>query len=178
MQLLNQIQDAIEYAKNRRFVNRLYRSRFGRPINWKHPTRFTEKLQIFKISKQAERMWKYVDKLEVRSYVEKQIGEQYLTKLYGVYDAPSEIDFASLPKSFALKTTHGSGWNILCPDKSRLSIKTAKNKLAFWLTQNYYTSYGRERQYKLAPPKILCEEYLETKDKSLRSEEHTSELQS
>ncbi len=165
--MIPKLLDFIDYHRDKRLVQRVYKERFGRPINWSHPTRFTEKIQIFKISKAAENSWEYVDKLEVRSYVEQQIGAEYLTKLLGVYNHPDEIDFDVLPKAFVLKTTHGSGWNIICPDKSQLDIPETKAKLASWLSQNYYRSYGRERQYKLAIPKIICEEYLDTPEKGL-----------
>lgn len=167
MNIVEKLRDLKEYLVVKRGVEKVYKSKFGRSINWKHPTRFTEKVQIFKISKKAEKLWKYVDKYKVRSYIEKQIGKEYVTRLFGVYTSPDEIDFEKLPSSFALKTTHGSGWNILCPDKSKLDKEEAKKKLTSWLKENYYYSYGNERQYKLIPPRIICEEYLETPDKGL-----------
>ena len=167
MNILSRLQETKEYLQNKRGVQRVYKARFGRAIDWNHPTRFTEKIQIFKISKAAQKLWKYVDKYEVRSYVESCIGSSYLTKLYGVYASPKDIDFEKLPKAFALKTTHGSGWNILCPDKSKLNTKEALQKLSHWMTQNYYRSYGKERQYELITPRVMCEEYLETPDKGL-----------
>jgi hypothetical protein len=167
MILISKLRNFIDYHRDKRRVQQTYRERFGRSINWRHPTRFTEKIQIFKISKTAEDSWKYVDKLEVRSYIEQQIGAEYLTKLLGVYNNADEINFEALPNAFVLKTTHGSGWNIICPDKSTLNIPEAKAKLTDWLSQNYYRSYGRERQYKRTVPKIICEEYLDTPEKGL-----------
>ena len=167
MNIVSTLSNVINYYRDKRLVSRVYKERFGWPINWKNPKRFTEKIQVFKISEAAEKLWKYVDKFEVRSYIEQQIGKEYLTKLYGVYNSPEEIDFNVLPKAFVLKTTHGSGWNIICPDKSKLDIAEAKIKLAGWLSQNYYQSYGKERQYKLAIPRIICEEYLDTPEKGL-----------
>ncbi|HSW89574.1 MAG TPA: ATP-grasp fold amidoligase family protein [Patescibacteria group bacterium] len=155
------------YLRDKREVTKTYKAVYGRPINWRHPIRYTEKLAIFKISQEAEKLWSYVDKIEVRKFVSQQIGNEYLTKLYGTYNSPEEIDFDKLPNSFVLKTTHGSGWNIIVPDKSKLDFADAKKKLAHWMTLNYYDSFGRERQYKLIKPRILCEEYLETKDKDL-----------
>jgi hypothetical protein len=167
MNILSSLRNVIQYHRDKKFVQELYHHRFNRWMNWNQPTLFTEKIQVFKISPAAEKLWKYVDKYEVRSYIEQQLGAEYLTKLYGVYNTPDEINFDELPNSFVLKTTHGSGWNIICADKSKLNIPEAKENLAGWLTQNYYQSYGKERQYKLIKPRIICEEYLDTTNKDL-----------
>ena len=101
-----------------------------------------------------------VDKYAVREYIKSVIGEQYLVKLYGVYDKFEEIDFDKLPDQFVLKATHGSGYNIICKDKSKLDLRDTKKKINKWLKEDYYKIKG-EMQYKNVPHRIICEEYLE-----------------
>jgi hypothetical protein len=160
MSFLNVLHEYGTYLRDKRFTSKLYQQRFSQKLNWKHPVGFNEKVQVFKISKQAENLWPYVDKYEVRSFVEKQVGAQYLTKLYGLYDRVEDIDVSTLPQRFVLKPTHGSGWNIICPDKNFFDWDDAKKKLTEWMQLNYYQSFGKERQYKKIVPRILCEQYL------------------
>jgi hypothetical protein len=160
MNFLRPLLDYYRYLQDKQCVNGLYETRFNQKINWQHPRGFNEKIQMFKITKKAEQLWPYVDKYEVRKFVEKQIGAEYLAKLYGIFDRVEDIQLDELPNSFVLKATHGSGWNILCPDKKNLNWPEAKQKLSEWLKLNYYFSFGRERQYKKIPPRIICEEFL------------------
>lgn len=98
------------------------------------------------------------DKYAVRDYVKDKGLEGLLTKLYGVWDSPDEIDFESLPEGFAMKCNHGCDMNIICPDKSKLNISETKEKLAKWLGQEYEFRY--EQQYRYIKPRIICEELI------------------
>ena len=128
-------------------------------IHWRHPVGYNEKIQIFKITREAENLWPYVDKYEVRKYVAAQIGPAYLNVLHGVFDRVEDIDLSQLPRSFILKATHGSGWNIICRNRRQFDWPDAQRKLSSWLKLNYYQSFGRERQYRQIRPKIVCEKF-------------------
>jgi hypothetical protein len=156
------------YLQDKQNVSQYYELRFNKKMNWRHPTGFNEKMQIFKISKEAEALWPYADKYEVRKYIEEKIGSTYLTKLYGVYNDAEEIKIDELPNSFVLKATHGSGWNVLCPDKKKFNWNDQKPKFIAWMRLNYYVSFGREKQYNLIKPRIVCEEFLEAENGDLR----------
>ncbi|HKC04974.1 MAG TPA: ATP-grasp fold amidoligase family protein [Patescibacteria group bacterium] len=150
----------INYFFDRLYVSLMYVLFFSRKLNWKHPTRYTEKIQIFKISNEAESLSSFVDKYEVRKYVEKTVGTQYLVPILGVFDDVSQIDLKALPRQFVLKTTHGSGWNVICKDKNKVDWNKEFSNLSLWMKKNYYNSPGRERQYKNIKPKIICEKYI------------------
>ncbi len=127
--------------------------------NLNNPTSFNEILSSIKISKKNEIYSKYADKFLVREYVAESIGEKYLVNLLGVYKNSSEIDFEALPMQFALKTNHGSGWNVICKDKLTLNFGDTRKILNQWLGYNaFYLS--REYQYKNIEPLIICEELL------------------
>lgn len=164
---ISSIKNRLTHALDRRVVISTYERLFGRKLHWNNPMRFTEKVQVFKISDEAERLWPYVDKYEVRSYVKETIGSDYLNSVYHVFDHVDEIDERRLPQSFVLKATHGSGWNIICPDKNLLDWPLAKAQLAKWMNMNYYSACGKERQYKNIKPRIICEKYLTTDEQSL-----------
>lgn len=160
------INDFISYQKDRLLVGKAYRKVFHSRINWRHPVTFNEKINVYKISPEIEKLWPYVDKLAVRKFVAKTVGTQILNKVYGVYRDPEAINFKSLPDKFVLKTTHGSSWNIVCKNKTELNWHLAKQQLKSWLANNYYSLY-QERQYKLIQPQIMWEKYLEDKQGNL-----------
>jgi len=62
------------------------------------------------------------DKYAVREWVKEKIGEQYLIPLIGAWDRFEDIDFDRLPEKFVLKCNHGSGYNIIVTDKSKLDM--------------------------------------------------------
>jgi hypothetical protein len=125
----------------------------------KNPKELTEKLLWLKLNYYKEDYGKYVDKYEVRSYVEDKIGSKYLNEIFGVYDTFSQIDFNDFPNQFVLKGTHGSGYNIIVKDRSQLNIKQTKKKLNRILSQNYYNKF-QEAIYKNIKPRIIAEKYI------------------
>lgn len=137
-------------------------ARFGKKYRWmnlRSPVTFNEKVNYLKVNRPQIDGTLWADKVAVREYVSEKIGEKYLIPLHGVYSDAREIDFDKLPKGFALKTNHGSGWNIICNDKNKLDKNKSVTKLNKWLKYNaYYLS--REWQYKDIKPKIMCEELL------------------
>ncbi len=136
-----------------------FRRRFGRPISFSSPTTFNEKLNVLKISPDAERLSPYADKLAVRSYVSSVLGPDALVPLLGFWRVPEEIDFASLPGAFVFKCNHGSGQNLLVRDKSALDLPAVRRRLRSWIRQNHSIHFC-ERIYRPIPPRILAEALL------------------
>ncbi len=125
-----------------------------------NPQTFNEKLNYFKSLPLNDEHTMLADKVLVRDYIKDTIGEKYLVPVLGIYGKPEDINFDNLPVSFILKTNHGSGWNLICKDKSSFNIKRSNKLFRRWLSFNaYYLS--REKQYKNIKPLILCEELLE-----------------
>jgi uncharacterized protein YutD len=142
-----------------------YKIKMKRKLNLKSPQRWTEQIQWYKINYRDPLMLKCADKYEVRAYIEEKGYKNILNKLYGVYNHPSEIKYDSLPEKFVIKTTNGSGTNIICQDKSVLDTKKVNEDLTDWLKRDSYI-IGREWSYKGLQPKIIIEEYLEENEDS------------
>lgn len=121
---------------------------------------FDEKLQWLKIYDKKPEYTLMVDKYEVRNYIKKTIGEEYLIPVLGVWKKFEEINFDELPNRFVLKCTHDSGGIVICNDKQDLDVIATRNKLEKCLNVNYYWS-GREWPYKNVKPKIIAEQYME-----------------
>ena len=136
-------------------------------INLDNPQTFNEKIQWLKLYDSTPIKTKLADKYLVRDWVKEKIGEKYLITLLGVYDKFEEIDFDKLPNQFVIKCNHGSGWNIIVKDKSKLNLAEIKEKLDKWLKTNFAFKYGYELHYRDIKPKIIIEKYVSNDGKNL-----------
>lgn len=138
--------------------NKMLAAEIGK-LDFNHVVYYPQKINWIKRYLKDDRYQQCTDKYEVRKYIESKGLGFLLNELYGVYDSVEAIDFATLPDSFVLRANHGCGWNILCPDKSKLDISAAKKRLSKWMKKNYYYVQG-ELWYKNIQPKIVCEKFL------------------
>lgn len=129
-------------------------------LDLNNPVTLSEKVRWITLYGNLERFSEFVDKYKVRKFVRERIGEKYLIPLIGHYNRTDEIDFDSLPQSFIMKATHGSGWNFRVVDKSTFNWMHAKRKMARWLRANYYHRYG-EPNYKPLKGGIIIEKLLQ-----------------
>lgn len=141
-------------------IRNMYYEKLGKELNWKNPSTYNEIINWEKVNIKDERRTRLADKYLVRDWIKEQIGEEYLTKLYGVWDDAEDIDFENLPNAFVLKVNNGSGRNIIVKDKGRIYRAQVCKQLNEWKKNNFaYNSL--ELHYKNIVPKIMCEEYLE-----------------
>lgn len=132
----------IEANKIRAALPGWFKGRTGQELNLDHPQTFNEKIQWLKLYDSTPIKTRLADKYLVRDWVKKKIGEKYLIPLPGVYDRFEDIDFDSLPESFAIKCYHGCAWNFIVKDKSALDLDETKTKLDNWLNTDYaFKSY-------------------------------------
>ena len=144
-----------------------YKRITGKTLDLQHPQTYNEKLQWLKLYDSTPLKTRLADKYLVREWVKEKIGEEYLVPLLGVWNAFDEIDFEKLPDQFVLKATHGSGWNIIVRDKSKLKKSAARRKFKKWLNTNYAFVSGFELHYMNIQPRIIAEAYMQTKDEDL-----------
>lgn len=140
-----------------------YRIKMGFWPNFKHPQRFTEKLQLYKMKYRNPVMHQCVDKYEVRKYVESKGLGHILNELYGIYKTPDEIDFESLPNQFVMKTTTGGGGQnvIIVKDKKAENPDELRETLSLWNGENHLGALaGREWAYAQCQPRIIIERLL------------------
>lgn len=138
----------------------LYRLKTGRNLNLNNPRTYSEKVQWLKLNYKNKLLPICADKYKVRQYVKKCGLESILTRLLWEGFNPNEIPFDELPQKFVIKVTHGCGYNIICKDKSQLSIPKTIKKLKRWLKEKYFPCYG-EWFYGVIKPRIIIEEYLD-----------------
>lgn len=144
----------------------LYRINMGRWPNLREPQLFSEKLMKLKLDNYLTNptIWRCCDKLAVRDYItDRGISQAHLPTLLATYTDADDIDFDVLPNKFVLKSSHGSGFNLICTDKSSLNYDQTRDTLAKWLRSRFGLSTA-ETQYGHVPPSIICEEFIEGQD--------------
>lgn len=142
------------------YLSILFKQRLGYSMDWKNPQSWNQKLQWMKLYDRNPLYSTYADKVAVREFVAKTIGEQYLIPCLGVYDKADDIDYSSLPGRFVLKCNHGAKYNVICKDKSKLDIPATNASLNKWVKDKFWRQ-KREYHYKAIRPRILCEQYME-----------------
>lgn len=148
------------------FICRMYR-KLGRELNLVSPRRYTEKQQWLKLFYRNDKMPICSDKYMIREYL-KSIGYDYLLNdLIAVYENVDAFNPNDLPDSFVLKASHGSGWNLITKNKSKVNWFWWKRIMRSWMKQNLYW-FGREWNYKEQKPRIIVEKYLEDDSGELR----------
>lgn len=138
-------------------------------LRLKHPKTFGEKIQWLKLYDRQPKYTTMVDKYAVKDYVANIIGKKYIIPTLGVWDKPEDIEFASLPNQFVLKTTHGGGGVgiIVCKNKSVFNVNDAIQGLKKAMKQDIFR-WGREWAYKNVKPRIIAEKYLVEEDGELK----------
>lgn len=141
------------------FLRVQFRLVMGYWMDFQNPKTYNEKLQWLKLYDRNPSYSRMVDKYEAKEYVSGIIGPEHIIPTIGVWDSVDEIDFSQLPSSFVLKCTHDSGGIVICRDKSKLDIDSAKRKLRKALKINYYYQ-NREWPYLNVKPRIIAEQFM------------------
>ena len=134
----------------------------GYKLNLDNPQTLDEKIQKLKLESYATDplIIQCADKFAVRQYIKERGCSDLLVPLIAAYDKVEDINWEDLPQAFAMKWNFGSGFNIICPDKSKLDIEATKRKMKKWgKDKTCYLNFS-EMHYKAMPRKIVVEEYL------------------
>ena len=143
-----------------------YRYYVGKPLNLKNPQTLNEKMMYLKLrvfwNKQfvADR----ADKYKVHQIVKDKGCPEILNELYGAWERVEDIPWEKLPQKFAIKCNHGSGYNIICKDKSKFDIPQATDTLRGWLKEKYGVERAEQGIYSKIKPMIIAERFIETAD--------------
>lgn len=145
---------------DRVYIHLKYWKRMRKKLNLKNPQTYTEKLQWLKLYDRNPQYSVLVDKYDVKEYVARRVGKQYIIPTLGIYDSFDEIDFDRLPDRFVIKCTHDSGGLVICRNKANLNLEETQNYIESRRNSNYYL-HNREWPYKSLKPRILVEQYME-----------------
>ena len=147
------------------YLKKMFKYKINRKLDLANPKSFNEKMQLLKINDRKKEYINMVDKFEVKKYVARIIGNEFIIPTIGIWDKFGDINFNELPNKFVIKCTHDSGGVFVC-DKKNFDYKKIKKKINKLLKKNFYY-FGREWPYKNIKPRIIIEEYIENHDSDL-----------
>jgi len=142
-----------------RIARRYYRT-YGRFPNLLSPKTYSEKIQHRKLFDRRPYLTETADKFAMRAYAARILGEDLAPELYYRTTDPHTIPFASLPRRFVVKATHGSGWLWIVTDRDTLDKRALIAACEKWLRSDY-SRRGDEPFYAGIPRQILVEEFLD-----------------
>ena len=140
----------------------------GYTYDFDNPVTFSEKLNTRKLDKNPL-FTLCADKIKVRDYVKKKVGEKYLTKCYFTSEKMTSDLFDTMPKSCVLKTAGGSGTIKIIYDKKNENKDEIIELMNDYLKVDFSYIWG-EYFYNKIPKGILCEELLLDKDGNIPSD--------
>jgi len=129
---------------------------------WPHlrrPRSFSEKVAHRKLFDANPLYPTLADKSAVRDHVRARVGDTILNQAYCAVDDPAELPFATLPKKFVLKATHGCGMNIFVEDKANADLDAIRRKCGTYL-DTAFGGLSNEFHYAPIPRRIIAERYL------------------
>ena len=140
------------------FLALLHRKLVGRYPRLRRPCTFNEHI-LMRSLKPDPRYAALTDKIAVREYVARTLGELYLIPLIAVPSKFTRDVFDALPQSFVMKANHGSTFVEIVRDKSTVSYEHLKRLADRWLATEFY-HVSRERHYKDIAPRLFFEKLL------------------
>lgn len=149
---------------DKKILRKRFYKNFNRNIDFENPKTLNEKIIWLKLNDRTPLHTLCADKYEVRKYIEKKIGGEYLVPLYfQTYDY-RDINSEVLPdEPSIIKTNHDSGGGIFVYDKSTANYHKIRQSLRRRLAVNYYQR-SKEWQYKNIKPCVIVEKLLQTKE--------------
>jgi hypothetical protein len=144
-----------------------YYKAFGRKLDLDNPKTLNEKLNYLKLFVYWDNPTVSIcaDKFRVREFIRKKGCEEILNGLLGCWEKAEDINWSELPEKFAIKCNPGSGFNLLCTDKSSFDIQFATKQLNEWLKVEYGMGAVCECGiYRNIRPLIIAERFIETED--------------
>jgi hypothetical protein len=142
-----------------RIVRRYYRT-YGRLPNLLSPQSYSEKIQHRKLFDRRPYLAETSDKFAMRAYAARILGEDFTPELFYRTTDPRSIPFATLPRRFVVKATHGSGWLWIVKDRDTLDVHALIAMCEQWLRTDY-SRRGDEPFYSKIPRQIIVEEFLD-----------------
>ncbi len=143
-----------------KLCNILYEEKIGKPINWKSPKDFNEKI-IWMLYKTDTTHWSILaDKLRMREFVTQKGYAVNLPILYETWEDVDSMNFTNLPQKFVMKCNHDNGSTIIIFDRFSVNENTVKKHFIKCLNRKFGFETA-EPHYTDIKPKIMIEEYIE-----------------
>ena len=127
-----------------------------------------DKLNWLTIHDSTSLKGKCADKIMLHKYSKYILGKDYCNKIIKIYDNTSQINLSELPQQFVFKANHGSSFNYIVYNKTKLLsyFKVLKHQMNKWLKIDY--GLTGEFYYSLINRKLFAEEFIGSRLKNFK----------
>ena len=154
--------DEKDYPK---YLKKIYKKITKENLNLKNPKSFNEKIQWLKLYDSTLLKTQLTDKVLVRDWIKKKIGDEYLKPVLWIGKNFDDIPFDELPNRFIIKANNGCKWQFIIKNKDvflekKILKEIVRSRFNGWMVQSFFPFAGFELQYKNIEPQILIEPLL------------------
>lgn len=144
------------------FLKYSYKRFYGLPMNFKTPQKLSEKMQILKryVYPYRKDVIQAADKYTLHDYLKSKNLEELSVPYLKVYESAENFDITELPKSFVLKKTNASSFNLIIKDKDKITEQDIKKTIRSWFSIDF-GKIQNEFHYSKAKDRVICEPYFE-----------------
>ena len=127
-----------------------------------------DKLNWLTIHDSTSLKGKCADKIMLHKYSKYILGKDYCNKIIKIYDNTSQINLSELPQQFVFKANHGSSFNYIVYNKTKILsyFKVLKHQMNKWLKIDY--GLTGEFYYSLINRKLFAEEFIGSRLKNFK----------
>ena len=137
-----------------------HEKKLGRRPNLVNPSTYNERILHRIIHDRSPILKTLCDKIAVRDFIRERVGEAHNVPLIGVWSRAEDIDWATLPDSFVIKSSHASGQHRVVLDKAACDRDAILRQARGWLEIDFGQSV-LEWGYVGLPRHILVEPILQ-----------------
>lgn len=157
------VQRVLTFVNPKIEIYRNYKAHFNHLPNLDEPHDLIEKIYWMQLHCDTSTWTLYADKYRMRSYCEELGLDEFLPKVYGVWESVNDIKWDELPQRFVMKLNNGCGTVWLVDNKDKYDINGLKRKIQKFIKMPYgYRGY--QPHYLGIKPLIFAEEYLEASE--------------
>ncbi|MFL6061786.1 MAG: ATP-grasp fold amidoligase family protein [Marmoricola sp.] len=139
-----------------RRLAREYRGAHGRRLRLFRPRTYTEKMQWRKVFDHDPRYPRILDKVAVRRWIGRRIGDDLLVPVQWVGRLPRAIPFEDLVTPYVLKSTHASGQVVIVGPGEEPDVAGLRRRARGWLGVDH-AQKGAEWGYSAIRPRLVVE---------------------
>lgn len=136
-----------------------YWSIVGHKPDLKHPTTFSEKVQVRKLYDRNPLYSELVDKAGAKQLIDDKLGKSYAVPAFWIGTDLSIVDWDNVPLPAVVKPTHASSQGRFLYSRADIDALLAENPVAEWLALDH-ARYNREWAYSQVRPQVVIEKML------------------
>jgi tetratricopeptide (TPR) repeat protein len=146
-------------ATSGKSLSRYHEAKLGRAPDIFRPRTFNDHMLRWIIYGRDPKLKIICDKFALRGFLESRVGPDLVVPLLRHWDRAEDVDWASLPDSFVIKASHGSGQCLVIEDKAAHDPSVVLAQVKTWLSRDFF-ELSKEWAYLHLHRRVLVEPLL------------------